>query len=624
MRTSIRVLRVLLSAALLMMLAAGAALAQAPVSYRLTFPEPAHHWMQVEATFPDAGTAPLHVYMSQTSPGRYALHEFAKNVYDVRAFDGAGKALAAVHTRPYEWDVKSDDGTVRMEYRLYGDRVDGTYLAVDTTHAHLNMPATLMWAGGMDMRPVRVEFVPPAGSNWKVATQLHPTSNPFVYTAGNLQYLMDSPAEFGTFTMRTFTEGGRTFRIALHDLGTPAQADAFAADVHKIVRQEGAVYGEFPEYEPGTYTFLADYLPWADFDGMEHRNSTVMTFRGSLGNPQQRIGILNTVAHEFFHCWNVERIRPKGLEPFDFLHLNMASSMWLAEGFTSYYQTVFMQRAGLSTIADTAQAYERVVNAVTNGAGRLVRTAQQMSQMAPFIDGGQPIDRTNWSRTVISYYTYGDAIGLALDLSLRERSNGRLTLDDFMRAMWRKYGKPGGPAEGLVGHPYTIDEARETLGEVAGDPAFANEFFRRYIQGHDVPDYRTLLAQAGLVVRPADAGRAWIGDLQLDFSGDGASVDGLAPFGSPAYEAGIDQDDTIVSLDGRAMTASDALASVLGAHRPGDTVPVEFMRRDGRRVKATLTLAADPRLEIVPVEKAGGTLTAAERAFRESWLGAKD
>ncbi|HVB37381.1 MAG TPA: hypothetical protein VND92_02550, partial [Vicinamibacterales bacterium] len=113
MRTSIRVLRVLLSAALLMMLAAGAALAQAPVSYRLTFPEPAHHWMQVEATFPDAGTAPLHVYMSQTSPGRYALHEFAKNVYDVRAFDGAGKALAAVHTRPYEWDVKSDDGTVR-------------------------------------------------------------------------------------------------------------------------------------------------------------------------------------------------------------------------------------------------------------------------------------------------------------------------------------------------------------------------------------------------------------------------------------------------------------------------------------------------------------------------------
>ncbi|MDE3156364.1 MAG: M61 family metallopeptidase [Acidobacteriota bacterium] len=614
--------RVVLCVALLLVVA-GAASAQAPVSYRLTFPAPEHHWMQVEATFPDAGRTPLHVYMSRTSPGRYALHEFAKNVYDVQAFDGAGQPLAAVHSQPYEWDVQSGDGTVKVSYRVYGDRVDGTYLAVDTTHAHINMPAALMWAGGLDMRPIRVEFVPPAGSHWKVATQLHPTADPFVFTAGNLQYLMDSPAEFGTFLLRTFTEGGRTFRIALHEQGTAAEADAFAADVHKIVRQEGAVYGEFPDYEPGTYTFLSDYLPWADFDGMEHRNSTVMTFRGSLGNPEQRIEILNTVAHEFFHCWNVERIRPAGLEPFSFLHLNMASSLWLAEGFTSYYQTVFMQRAGLATMADTAQAYERVVNAVTNGSGRQVRTAEQMSQMAPYIDGGQPIDRTNWSRTVISYYTWGDAIGLALDLSLRERSNGRLTLDDFMRAMWRKYGKPGGPAEGLVGHPYTIDEARETLGEVAGDPAFANEFFRRYIQGHDVPDYRTLLSAAGLIVRPIHPGRAWIGNVRLDFSGDGADVDALTPYGSPVYEAGIDEDDTILSIDGRKMTSERALASVLAAHKPGDRVPVMFVHRDGQKVSATIALAADPRLEIVPVEKTGKTLTAAEQAFRESWLGPK-
>jgi predicted metalloprotease with PDZ domain len=624
MTKPIRSLRVL-SSAVLVLLLAGVAAAQEPVSYRLTFPEPAHHWMQVDATFAQAGAGPLRIYMSRTSPGRYALHEFAKNVYDVRAFDGAGRELAVTRAEPYEWDVASPDGTVHMEYRLYGDRVDGTYLAVDTTHAHINMPAALMWAGGLENRPVRVEFVPPAGTRWKVATQLHPTSDPDVFTCANLQYLMDSPAEFGDFTMRTFTEGGRTFRIALHEPGTtPAEADAFAADVHRIVRQEGAVYGEFPEYEPGTYTFLADYLPWADFDGMEHRNSTVMTYRGSLGNPQQRIGILNTVAHEFFHCWNVERIRPKGLEPFDFEHVNMASSMWLAEGFTSYYQTLFMQRAGLATIGDTADAYQRVVNAMMFGPGRLVRTAQQMSQMAPFIDGGRPIDRTNWANTVISYYTEGDAIGLALDLSLRERSEGRITLDDFMRAMWRKFGRPGGPAEGLVGHPYTIDEARETLGEVAGDQGFANDFFHRYVQGHDVADYRRLLAAAGLVVRPAHPGRVWIGNLHLNFSADGATLSGLAPFGSPVYEAGIDQDDTIRTIDGRPITEEGALTAVMSRHHAGDRVPVEFTRRDGSHVTATLTLAADPRIEIVPVEQAGGTLTAAERAFRESWLGAKN
>jgi len=618
----IRSIRVFISACLLLVLAAGgAAAAQAPVRYRLTFPDPAHHWMQVDVVFPEVAAAPLHVFMSQTSPGRYSRHEFAKNVYDVRAFDGAGRALRPDRVRPSEWAIATDDGTVRVDYKVYGDRVDGTYLAIDTTHAHINMPAALMWAAGLENRPVRVDFVPPAGLPWKVATQLHPTADPDVFTGGNLQYLMDSPAEFGTFLLRTFTTGGRTFRIALHEQGTAEEADRFAADVRKLVRQEGAVYGEFPHYEPGTYTFLADYLPWADFDGMEHRNSTVMTYRGSLGDPAQRIGILNTVAHEFFHCWNVERIRPRGLEPFNFERLNMSGDMWLAEGVTSYYQTVFMQRAGLATIDDTARAYARVINAILFDPGRLVRTAQQMSEMAPFVDGGHPNDRTNWANTVISYYTWGDGIGLALDLSLRERSGGRITLDDFMRAMWRKYGRPGGPAEGLVGHPYTIDDARRTLGEVAGDQAFADRFFRRYVQGHEAADYQALLAPAGLVLRPRHPGRAWIGDVGLDFGRRGAEVDALVPFGSPAYRAGIEQDDRIVTIDGRSMTSGNALASVLGRHRPGDRVRVRFVRRDGSGVQAMMTLAADPRLELVPVEETGGTLTAAERAFRQRWLG---
>lgn len=610
-----------LGACWLVLMLSGAALAQAPVQYRLTFPDPAHRWVQVEATFADVGTQPLHVFMSVTSPGRYAMHEFAKNVYDVEAFDGAGHQLVAVRARPSRWDVTSRDGTVRIDYKVYGDRVDGTYLAVDLTHAHINMPAVLMWAEGLENRPVRVEFDPPSALHWQIATQLHPTADPHVFTAANLQYLMDSPAELGTFLMRTFQEGGRTFRIALHEIGTAAEADRFAADVHRIVRQEGAVYGEFPAYEPGTYTFLSDYLPWADGDGMEHRNSTVMTFRGSLGDAHQRIQILNTVAHEFFHCWNVERIRPRGLEPFDFEHLDMSGDMWLAEGFTSYYQTVFMQRAGLATIDDTAAAYQRAINAVTLDPGRLVRTAQQMSRMAPFIDGGATIDRTNWANTVISYYTWGDAIGLALDLSLRERSNGRVTLDDFMRAMWQAYGKPGGPAEGLVGHPYTIDDARQVLGKVAGDQAFADDFFRRFVQGHDVADYKALLARAGLVLRPAHANEAWAGNLRLDFGSNGATIAALVPAGSPAYRAGLEQDDVIRSMDGRTIDSAEAWADALAAHKPGNRVTVAFAHRDGRSATASLTLAADPRLELVPIERTGTAPSAAQQAFRQTWLG---
>ena len=136
--------------------------------------------------------------------------------------------------------------------------------------------------------------------------------------------------------------------------------------------------------------------------------------------------------------------------------------------------------------------------------------------MAPFTDGGRTVDRTNWSDTVISYYPLGGAIALALDLSLRDRTDSRLSLDDFMRAMWRKYGKPGGSREGYVDHPYTIADAEATLAEVSGDRAFARDFFARYIQGHEVADYARLLARAGFVVRKRNAGRAWLGDVRLE------------------------------------------------------------------------------------------------------------
>jgi predicted metalloprotease with PDZ domain len=337
----------------------------APVQYRLSFPEPQHRWMEVEVTFPDVPAGPLQVRMSRTSPGRYALHEFAKNVYGVQVTNGAGTRLSPARPDLHEWDVAGHDGTVRLRYRVFGDRVDGTYLGVDTTHAHINMPATLMWARGLELRPARVVFERPAGADWHIATQLTPTSDPFVFTAPNLQYLMDSPAEFGAFTWRTFpapmalgdTRQPPTIRIALHHTGTDADADAFADGARKIVEQARRVFGEYPAYENGTYTFLADYLPWASGDGMEHRNSTVLTGRGNLAD--SRLDLLGTVAHEYFHCWNVERIRPQSLEPFNFEQANVSGELWLAEGVTSYYDGLLTVRAGLT-------AFQGLLNDLTN------------------------------------------------------------------------------------------------------------------------------------------------------------------------------------------------------------------------------------------------------------------
>jgi predicted metalloprotease with PDZ domain len=242
-----------------------------------------------------------------------------------------------------------------------------------------------------------------------------------------------------------------------------------------------------------------------------------------------------------------------------------------------------------------------------------------MSRMAPFTDGGRTVDRTNWSSTVISYYPFGGAIALALDLTLRDRSDGRVSLDDFMQAMWKTYGKPGGSREGYVDHPYTIGDAEATLAAVSGDKAFAREFFARYIQGHDVADYARLLARAGFRIRKRHPGSAWLGDLALE-SRDGWRVGILIPPTWPIYAAGIDEDDELQRVDGQRIGGAGDVAAALQRRKPGDTVPIVFVDRTGVARTATITLAEDPHVEVVPVD--AGALTAAQKTFRERWLGA--
>ena len=359
--------------------------------------------MQVDVRFDDLPSGPLELRMSRSSPGRYAVHEFAKNVIDVRVTDRSGKPLDVVRPNPHQWTVTAHPGHVNIAYRIYGDRIDGTYLAIDSTHAHINMPAALMWARGLEGRPVTVRFEPPQGSSWRVGTQLLPGPDAFTFTAANLQYLMDSPTEVSAFALRTFTvadvPASPVFRLVVHHTGTDAELDAFAEDVQRIVREARHVFGEYPAYEGNTYTFLADYLPWASGDGMEHRNSTILTSSTSIGG--NRLGLLDTVSHEFLHGWNVERIRPRSLEPFNFDDANMSGELWLAEGFTSYYGPLVMLRAGLTGMNEFAGEMTDAINAVINGSGRTVRSAEEMSRMAPFVDAAVSIDRTNFD---ISYH----------------------------------------------------------------------------------------------------------------------------------------------------------------------------------------------------------------------------
>jgi predicted metalloprotease with PDZ domain len=490
--------------------------------------------------------------------------------------------------------------------------VDGTYLGIDRSHAHLNMPASIMWARTLDDRPATLTFVPPAGARWQVATQLFAGATPFEFTAPNLQYLMDSPTEFGPVAIRSFQVEGRTFRFAAHHTGSDRDLDAFVKDVEKIVRTQGAIFGEYPVYEPGSYTFIADYLPYADGDGMEHRNSTVISSSGAIGS--RRNGLLDTVSHEFFHNWNVERIRPRSLEPFNFEAANLSSELWLGEGFTQYYGPLTTSRAGIDGLRATLDAFSGLIRSVTLGPGREWRSAVEMSQMAAFTDGGRTVDRTNWTNTFISYYPYGGAVALGLDLTLRDRSNGRVSLDDFMRAMWRAHGKPGGSRPGYVDRPYTLEDAERRLAEVS-DAAFARDFFQRYITGRELIDYRRLLPRAGLTLRRTAPGRAWWGDVRFD-SRAGVRVAATPPGNSPLYRAGLDLDDEIRTIDGTRVSTTGDVAAALARRKPGDTVTVEFVDRAGATHSTRIALAEDPGEELVEL----ASVTAAQLSFRRAWL----
>jgi predicted metalloprotease with PDZ domain len=593
---------------------AAAPLAAQELRYEVTFPNAAHHEAEITLTVGNLPRRPVVFQMSRSSPGRYALHEFAKNVYDVRAEDGQGHPLTVTRPDPYSWQVAGHAGLVRFFYTLYADRTDGTYSQVDETHAHLNMPASFMWVRGLETWPLSVAFHAPAGSKWRPATQLYPTTDPFRFTAPNLQYFMDSPVELSDYALRewTVTTVAGTFpvRIALHHTGTDAELDSYVAMMKKVVQQEIAVYGATPRYDVGSYTFIADYLPWASGDGMEHRNSTIITSSRSLET--SATALIGTVAHEYFHSWNVERIRPRPLEPFDFTRANMSGELWFAEGFTSYYGPLFLRRAEITSLADYAHGLSGSINAVINDPGRKFASPVEMSQQAPFVDAATSIDPTNEDNTFISYYTWGSVLGLALDLSLRKEFGK--PLDGFMRTMWTKYGQSE--------VPYTLQDLQATLVEYSGKQAFADDFFARYILGREVPDMAGLLAQAGLLLRPRGPGAAWLGPVRIQIDTAGGKIAAPTLVGSPLYQAGLDAGDVILALDGTPLTSDSAWQAVRAAHKPGDVIPVTYRGR-GRQSTVNVTVGADTRLEVVTYEEAGLPVTDDMLKFRQSWIGAR-
>ncbi|MFC0516627.1 M61 family metallopeptidase [Mucilaginibacter angelicae] len=599
---------------------------QKAIYYSISFPNAAHHEAEISMTIPQAPSSAFRVRMSRSSAGRYATHEFGKNIYNVKATDVDGKELELTQIEGDVYEVGDHPATVKISYTLFGNWTDGTYASIDPSHAHLNMPATFMWVVGQDKRPLTIEFNDLEKYGWKVASQLKHVGSD-VYSAPNLQYLMDSPTELSNYNVSSWevinTDGKKEkINLAMHSDDSQAVIDNFGKMIQKLVFEEKAVFGELPTYDFGEYTFVSDVNPAVSGDGMEHRNSTSITIPAPKVEGFEN-NLMGVYAHEYFHSWNVKRIRPKSLEPFNFEHANMSSELWFAEGFTQYYGELLLTRAGFVTVDDYTKTIAGLVNQVLNTPAAAKYSAAQMSRYSVFADAGVSIDPNNNVNDFTSYYTYGGAIALALDLRLRSDFN--MTLDDYMRAVWLNRGK--------VMKPYTIPDLQSDLGKVTNNPKFAADFFKRYINGTDKNNYEELLAKAGLVLRKVQPGKGWAGPLAAT-PGRGragqvraADAEGLpilssTTIGTPVYKAGLDAGDIILKVDGKDIKDQKGFSDIIADKKPGDKVMVNYKNRTGAH-ETTITLEENPNFEVVTFEKAGKQLSKEQETFRNNWLQSK-
>jgi len=584
------------------------------ISYIVSFPDLAHHEAQIQLVVSDIPNRTAVFRMSRSSPGRYATHEFGKNVYDIHAFDQTGKPLHVTRTDGDVWEVTRHNGYIRLQYTLYGNYADGTYVGLDPDDVHLNMPGAFMWIKGFDNTPITIHFNVPAEWHWTIATQLQPTGDSLTFLARNFQYFMDCPTKIGPLRYRKWevkNPDGKVynFRVALAGGGDDSTFTSFSEKIQKIVRQEQAVFGETPAYDYGAYTFLASINPYVHGDGMEHRNSTMITIPATFHGDDR---LLDVFAHEFFHCWNVKRIRPRTLEPFNFEKSDMSYELWFAEGFTQYYGGLMVQRAGFGKDTDYVKhTIGGLINVKLNTPGARLYSPIEASEDAVFTDAGVSIDKTNFQNIFSSYYPYGGAIACALDLTLRGKYGK--TPDDYMTAAWKKFGKPE--------IPYNVAGLQDALASIT-DKKFAESWFANYIYGHERSDYNSLLAPAGFMLKTTEEGKAWIGSTRSFEEKEGLIIGSGTLRFSPIYSAGLDVDDKIIGLDNQDVRTVADLNTVLAHLHPGASVPIRYIHRNVERT-ATITVAENPTVSVVTFEQAGKPVTAAIQEFRKKWLGAK-
>jgi predicted metalloprotease with PDZ domain len=607
------------AAALLLALPLFVAAQTAPVdiTFTVAMSRPHTHLFDIDIAIKRTTSGPQEerLVMPVWTPGSYLVREFARHVQDFAVADAAGQPLKWEKTNKETWRVLTNGAREwHATYRVYANELSVRTSELNSGHAFWNNANLLMYLDGFLKNPSTVRVLAP--DVWKVATGLPVVAGQKnTFRAENFDILYDSPFEASNFKTLVFNVKGVPHRIVIDGEGN-YNPERMRLDVQKIVEAEVDIMGEIPYRD---YTFILHLRSNAG-GGLEHLNSTALGYprfgfrirtgeRATSAAPnasetpeRDYRGFLSLVAHEFFHLWNVKRIRPDALGPFDYTQENYTKVLWVAEGITDYYADLALRRAGLITESDFLSATARAIQQLQNTPGRLEQTVEESSYDSWIKYYRQDENSIN---SQVSYYDKGALLGLLLDLEIRKRSRGAKSLDDVMRYLYAEFFKKNrnyGPVD--------FQKACELM---AGSSL--EEFFNKYVHGTAELDYNAAFEAAGLRLdTAAGTGIVYFGaDVTQD--NDRLMVRRVYA-GSPAYEQGLNAGDQIVAMDNMRVTR-DFFHARMAEKKPGDLINLTIFRFDD--LSTLLIKLADSRegpYRILPLPNA----TEAQKRIYRAWL----
>ena len=567
--------------------------------YTLAMPAPQTHYFEVKMELGGFPADYTDVKMPVWAPGSYLVREFSKNVEGLQARTVGGQALAVEKISKNTWRVRHPkQASFSVSYRVYAFELTVRTSFIDADHGYLNGSSVFMYPADNKMLGSTVAVQPAAG--WaQVSTALRPAAGKFIYKAASYDELADSPIEIGNQKLLNFTANGTPHQVAM--CGTySVDEPKLLADLKRVCEEAHRVVGKNPLDH---YLFIVHNLERGG-GGLEHLYSTTLEVgRTTYGTEAGYKSFLGLAAHEYFHLWNVKRIRPVALGPFNYDQENYTHLLWVSEGMTEYYSKVISQRAGFISRDEYLGKLANEITAVENTPGNRVQSAAESSFDA-WIRYYRPNE--NSSNSQISYYDKGDLIGTVLDLSIAEATKGEKHLDDVFRLLYDKY------YLGLK-RGFTDQEFQDAVAQVAGRRY--DDFFRDSVYGTKTLDYATILGYAGLGLTTAPLTTEGTSGASFSNRTGKLLITGVVREGA-AWSAGLNVNDEVLQIDG-ATPGEENVKTLLGGP-VGKSVKLQ-VRRDGlsRDIILPMVPSIDLKYQIQPLPNP----TAAQQKVLNKWLG---